>query len=280
VSSSPSTRFSAVILSGDRGPNEALNLAAKVCCKALVPVGGRAMLLRVLDTLSDCSSIDAPIIAGLDDQALQANAELRQRLATDALARTPKAAGPSAAAAAAAETVPASTPILITTADHALLEADVVEHFLHAAAATGLDVVAAVIRYPDFHRAHPQVDKTVMRFSDDHYCGCNLFALLTPAGRRILNTWQQVEAQRKTPWKTVGLIGWTAILRYLTGRLSISQATTQLSQRLGIKVGVVVLPTPDAAIDVDTIGDWQFVEALLAQRQAATTRPPGSPTNR
>lgn len=262
--------FTAIILSGDRGPSEPLNLAAGVCCKALVPVGGRAMLLRVLDTLSACGSIGNQIVAGLSDAALSANRELQQRLEHSSLRRTPRAAGPSAAAATAAQTVPASDPILITTADHALLQPEVVEHFLDAAAATDLDVVAAVIRYPEFQRAHPQVRKTVMRFSDDHYCGCNLFALLTPAGRRILDTWQQVEAQRKTPWKTVGLLGWGAILRFLSGRLSLPQATTRLSQRLGIKVGVVVLPTPDAAIDVDNVADWQFVEALLARKPTLT----------
>jgi len=275
--------FTAIILSGDRGPNEPLNRAAQVCCKALVPVGGRAMLLRVLDTLSQCSSIGDQVVAGLADQALDGNLddirELRQRLAADSLRRTPRAPGPSAAAAIAAQTVAPSRPILITTADHALLRAEVVEHFLAAAAGSGADVIAAVIRYPDFHAAHPQMPKTVMRFSDDHYCGCNLFALLTPAGRQILDTWQQVEAQRKRPWKTVGLLGWGAILRYLTGRLSIGQATAQLSQRLGIKVGVVVLPTPDAAIDVDNVADWQFVEALLAQQAAAPTYPTGSRTN-
>ena len=279
MSAPPPPTFAAVVLSGDRGPNEALNLAAGVCCKALVPVGGRAMLLRVLDTLSACSSIASTIIAGLADAALDSNDELRQRLTTDALQRTPQAPGPSAAAAAAAATVPTVNPILITTADHALLRPEVVEHFLAAASDTGLDVVAAVIRYPDFHRAHPQVHKTVMRFSDQHYCGCNLFALLTPPGRRLLDTWQQVEAQRKTPWKTVGLLGWSAILRYLTGHLSLPQATTQLSQRLGIKVGVVVLPTPDAAIDVDNISDWQFVEALLARQSPAPNKPPGPPIN-
>ena len=266
--------FTAIILSGDRGPNEPLNLAAGVCCKALVPVGGRAMLLRVLDTLSNCPGINSQIIAGLADQALDSNEELRQRLDADTLRRTPRAPGPSAAAATATQTVAASQPILITTADHALLQAKVVEHFLRTAAGTDLDVVAAVIRYPAFHAAHPQMPKTVMRFSDDHYCGCNLFALLTPAGRQILDTWQQVEAQRKRPWKTVGLLGWGAILRYLLGRLSLSQATAQLSRRLGLKVGVVVLPSPDAAIDVDNVADWQFVEALLAQQ--ATTHPTGS----
>ena len=274
VTDSPTTRFTAVILSGDRGPNEPLNVAAGVCCKALVPVGGRAMLLRVLDTLAACDSIGTQVIAGLADEALNGNPELHRRLTTDTLRRTPRAPGPSAAAATAAQTVPAASPILITTADHALLLPEVVGHFLSAAAATDLDVVAAVIRYPDFHAVHPQVHKTVMRFSDDHYCGCNLFALLTPAGRRILDTWQQVEAQRKTPWKTVGLLGWSAILRYLTGHLSLAQATARLSQRLGIKVGVVVLPTPDAAIDVDNVTDWQFVEALLARQSS------GSPTNR
>ena len=262
---SSAATFTAVVLAGDRGPQEPLNQAAGVCCKAMVPIAGQPMLLRVLQALGSSTWVDERVIAGLPDDADSADAALTALLRADRLRRTPRGPGPSASAAAAVQTIDPQQLVLLTTADHALLRPEVVDAFLTEASDSSLDVAAAVIRYPGFHSAYPDMPKTVMRFSDDHYCGCNLFALLTPQGRSILDTWQQVEAQRKTPWKTVGLLGWGAVLRFLIGRLSLAQATRQLSRRLGLNVGVVILPYPDAAIDVDSVADWRFVQRIAGQ---------------
>ena len=96
-----------------------------------------------------------------------------------------------------------------------------------------------------------------------HYCSCNLFAFLTPAARRIADLWRQVENQRKKPWRIIHLLGWMAVLRYATGNLSLQQAQQLISRRLGIKAAAVVLPFAEAAVDVDTVADWRFVEGLV-----------------
>jgi len=269
--------FTAVILAGDRGPQEPLTQAAGVCCKALVPIAGRPMLIRVLTSLAESPSIGERVIAGLPPAASATHPELANQLHGRGLRHTPPSPGPSASAAAALQTIADDRPVLLTTADHALLRPAVIEDFLSRATLTGLDFVAGVIRYPEFHQRYPGMPKTVLRFSDDHYCGTNLFAILTPQGRRVLNTWQHIESQRKTPWKTVSMLGWGSVLRFLIGRLSLSAATTRLSQHLGLNVGVVVLPFPDAAIDVDSEADWRFVEALAADRSPPTPSPTPPP---
>jgi len=262
--------FTAVILAGDRGPQEPLNQAAGVCCKALVPIAGRPMLTRVLTTLAESPSIGERVIAGLPPGATTANPELANLVRHPGLRHTPAGPGPSASATAALQTIADDRPVLLTTADHALLRPAIVEDFLSRAMRTELDFVVGVIRHQEFQQRYPGMPKTVLRFSDDHYCGTNLFAILTPQGRRVLDTWQHIESQRKTPWKTVSMLGWSSVLRFLLGRLTLSAATARLSQRLGLNVGVVVLPYPDAAIDVDSEADWRFVEALAAERPPPT----------
>jgi hypothetical protein len=34
---------------------------------------------------------------------------------------------------------------------------------------------------------------------------------------------------------------------------------------MGIRAGAVILPFPEAAVDVDTIDDWKFVQNLVAK---------------
>ena len=46
--------FTALVLAGSRGPTDPVAAAAGLPHKALVPVAGRPMLLRVIDTLRQC----------------------------------------------------------------------------------------------------------------------------------------------------------------------------------------------------------------------------------
>ena len=57
------------------------------------------------------------------------------------------------------------------------------------------------------------------------------------------------------------------MVRYLLGMLTLNQGIKQLSHKMGIKAGIVLLPFPEAAVDVDTIADWKLVEKLTAGQE-------------
>jgi len=48
--------------------------------------------------------------------------------------------------------------------------------------------------------------------------------------------------------------------------LALVAAMDRVSQRLGFKAGVVVLPFPEAAIDVDSVRDWQAVRRIAGEK--------------
>ena len=95
----------------------------------------------------------------------------------------------------------------------------------------------------------------------------NLFAFLTPRAREAADFWRQVENQRKNPLGMIRVLGWTAIWRYLLGRLSLAEALDRISDRLGFKAAAVVLPFPEAAVDVDSVSDWKLVEKIVTQKR-------------
>jgi CTP:molybdopterin cytidylyltransferase MocA len=53
------------------------------------------------------------------------------------------------------------------------------------------------------------------------------------------------------------------------GWLSLDQALGLLSERLGLRLGYVLLPFPDAAVDVDTPADWEYVRKRFESAGAA-----------
>ena len=90
---------------------------------------------------------------------------------------------------------------------------------------------------------------------------------MTPRSRAMTGFWRQVESQRKQPWRVVGILGWWPVLKYLFRRLSLREALSRISDRLEMKIGVVMLPFPEAAVDVDTENDWRLVEQILAEKE-------------
>ena len=91
-----------------------------------------------------------------------------------------------------------------------------------------------------------------------------LFAFFTPAGRRAVTYWRRVEEERKRPLRlVVGALGWPAIVAYALGRVTLEAGVRRVSRRLGLRAGIVILPFPEAAVDVDSADDLQLVRAIV-----------------
>jgi CTP:molybdopterin cytidylyltransferase MocA len=258
-------RFNAVVLAADRGPNDPVTTAAGVAAKCLTPIGGTPMAVRVVCALEQSERVSTILLCGPTDEALQRSQELRRMVADGRVRWMPPQATPATSAAAALAALPEDQPALLTTGDHALLRPDIVRHFLDRAAGPGRDVAVALVPHELVQRAHPRTRRTVLKFRDGHYCGCNLFAFLSPRGRAMVRLWQQVEAHRKRPIRVVGLVGWSAMVLYALRLLSLAGAVQRLSKLADVKAGVVTMPFAEAAIDVDSVADLELVRAIVAR---------------
>jgi hypothetical protein len=128
------------------------------------------------------------------------------------------------------------------------------------------DVVVGLAAYDLVAAAYPQMRRTVLRFRDGGVCGCNLYAFLTARGRSLVGFWGQVEALRKKPIQLISKLGWVPALGFVFGWLSLRQALAKLSQRLNLSIDVVMLPFPEAALDVDTVSDWELAQEIAGRK--------------
>ena len=267
--------FNAVILAGDRGPDDPLVQAARVPAKALVTVAGRAMILRVLDVLLACEQVANIVIVGPQREALSECEELNQLIDSGRIYWREPQSGPSASAEdglefydvlSQKEQADASAPVLITTADHALLTQEILADFLlEACTLGGADVVAAMVEKEAAEAALPGSRRTGLRFSDGTYCGCNLFAVMTKKGRRAIAFWRKVEHLRKQPIKLLGAIGWVQALKFRFGRLSLAEALQFLGGKTSCRARIAHLNHPLAAADVDSAQDWKLAGNYLRE---------------
>lgn len=254
----------ALVLAGTRPGGDPLAAHAGVSHKALIDVGGMPMLARVLAALAAVPAIERVVVAIDDPRVLTQMPVAATAKPVQVLA---PGAGPSASVAAALQEL--GTPLLVTTADHALLQPEWIERFL-AADVGDADACIAVARREDVLRAAPGSQRTWWRFADGAYSGCNLFLLAAPAAAGAVQLWQRLEARRKQPVAQLRLLGISHVLRYRLGLLSLPQALARLGALSGARVAPVVLPDGRAAIDVDKPADLELVRSLLPER-------PGSP---
>ena len=260
-------KFNAIVLAGERGPGGAVAEAAGVPCKALAEVANQAMLTRVLGALARSGRISEcrvagnpgfrnalePVLAGFQGFATWQDGE----------------ASPARSAARAAAAIPPEHGILLTTADHPLLTTATIDELLCAPANQGHDVTAALVRHADVMAEFPGARCTALRFSDDAYCGTNLFLFRTMESRQLMTAWQRVEQARKSPWRVVGMLGPLAVAAYLAGLLSLPRALRMLSKRMQLELGTTLLSDPRAALDVDTVGDLEFAREILRAEAGA-----------
>ena len=61
-------------------------------------------------------------------------------------------------------------------------------------------------------------------------------------------------------------LGAGLLVRYVFGRLTLDAAIDGAARRMGVQVGAVVLPFPEAAIDVDKPADVELAERILRER--------------
>lgn len=264
--------FTALVLAGERGIPDPLTENTGACCKALVPVGGTPMLLRVLDALAGSIEVGSILMSGPDRSQLQRNSNLAEGIAAGRWDWRQPEATPSTSAYAVLQGLPGAQPVLLTTADHALLRAEVVDHFCAVARRTECDLVVALADHAGVVSAFPDVRRTALRFRGGAYCGCNLYAFLTPESRRVADFWRRMENNRKRPWRMVRALGWAPLLGYLTRRLSLEDVLRLLSDRLGVRICPVILPFPEAAVDVDKPSDLDLAERILLTRTAPSLR--------
>ncbi|MEQ7873771.1 NTP transferase domain-containing protein [Sphingomonas sp. ASV193] len=248
--------WTALLLAGSRPGGDPFAEAQGVRVKALIPIGGAPMIARPLRALADSPMIERVVVLTQDPAELG-----------DALPRSTaveRSSGTIASTLGTRLSAPdARFPVLVTTADHALLTPAIVADF--TARAAGADLAIGVVSRAALDRAMPETRRTWLRFRGEALTGANLFAFATPAGLRAVELWRSVEQDRKKGWRLLWQLGPDVLLGALLRRRTGKQTADAIGRRLGLSIRLVELADPLAAIDVDKPSDLALVRRLVAE---------------
>jgi GTP:adenosylcobinamide-phosphate guanylyltransferase len=235
--------------------------------KALIPVAGVPMLVRVVRVLRAARDIGRILVIVDDHAALDEIPELRTLIGGGAVSLTPCGRSPSASVLGTIERLPDAGPVLVTTADHALLTVEMVDYFCAAARRTDADVLVATVTASLLRERYPESKRTIIRLRGEGFSGANLFAFLTDRAPAVAAFWSRAEGLRKRPWRLAALFGLTNLLLFALRRLDLDDALARASRRIGARVKAVQMPFAECAIDVDKPDDLALASRILARRQ-------------
>ena len=251
--------WTALLLAGARPGIDAFAAAHDTDLKALIAVCGTPMVARPAAAL-----LAAPEITSVRVLA-QHPERIAQVLPSDPRLSVEESGGTIATTLEAVLIDPATRfPLLVTTADHALLDLAMIADFCLRAGGTDL-AIGVVERRPLMKRL-PQTKRTWIRFRDGAYSGANLFAFGSAKALKAVELWRSVEQDRKKGWRVVAALGPMVLLGTLSRVLSLDQALAAVGRRLGLDVRKVEMSNPLAAVDVDKPSDHELVTAILEGR--------------
>jgi hypothetical protein len=251
--------WTAIVLAGSRPGPDAFAQSHGTDLKALIPVGGVAMVARPVAALLGAPDIGTVRVVAQQPERIAAVLPTDKRLNVE----------PSGATIAATiddilNDPQTRFPLLVTTADHALLDAGMIADF--CAAAAGADLAIGLVERRALDARLPQTRRTWIKFRGGSYSGANLFGFGSRDAASAVALWRSVEQDRKKGWRMIAALGPTLLLGSVLRLLTLDQSLARVGRTLGLTIRKVELANPLAAVDVDKPADHELVSAILEGR--------------
>jgi GTP:adenosylcobinamide-phosphate guanylyltransferase len=251
--------WTAIVLAGSRPGPDPFAVSHGTDLKALIPVGGVPMVARPVAALLGAPGIGAVRVLAQLPERIAAVLPKDERLSVETSGAT---------IAATIEAILADPltvyPLLVTTADHALLDGGMIADF--CAQAAGADLAIGMVERRALDARLPQTRRTWIRFRGGSYSGANLFAFGSRDVARAVALWRSVEQDRKKGLRMIAALGPTLLLGSVLRLLTLDQSLARVGRKLGLSIRTVALANPLAAVDVDKPADHELVSAILEGR--------------
>ncbi|WP_395327976.1 NTP transferase domain-containing protein [Novosphingobium sp. BL-8H] len=253
-----------VVLAG-HGPRSAMRGADALAQhfgqshRCLVPLAGRPLIAHILQTAAQHPRVTSLAIC-VERQAFEPVWDvLTQIPGRGTVALVEAQADIAASVRAAAKDW--EGPLLVTTADHALLSAASIDAMIEALDTA--DVAFALTSRAAVEAAHPDAGRSFIPLHDGEYVACDLYGMASARFVDAVNVFRGVRASDREGlriWRAIGLLGFVMVR---LGMETLAGAVVRASRRLGMRVRAVVLADGTQAIDVDDERTYAIVEGLL-----------------
>ncbi|MCL5887785.1 MAG: nucleotidyltransferase family protein [Actinobacteria bacterium] len=248
-------KVDAVVLAG--GAGEVIDPDARF--KGLLPIAGKPMVEWVVDALKEAPSIAevAVVVPTAEDLGLWVNKVDKLVVADQAFFKN---------ILAGLGAFRSDRPALIITGDLPALCSEDIEDFIAAALATNADFVYPLVRKQDMIEQFPGSKRTYIRLVEGEITGGNMMLVNPQLGERNKIIGQKLFDTRKSALRMAGALGFSFVVKLVTGRLRVVDVEKKMTQLLGGPGAAVFSARAAIGADVDKPIDVIVAEKVLYAR--------------
>jgi len=255
------TKSVAAIVLAAGTKSEPVSQASGLAHKAMLEVGGQAVVNRVVEALQPAQLVGEVVVVTAPDSPVQ-----------DVLVEG--TAWVESAGGSYVDTIMAGLKyhkdcqeVLLVTGDLPLLTAEAVDHFVAEALDSGAELCYSMVSAERAASFYGTTSHSAVRLRDGTFTGGNLALVSRQFVERQQQRLERAFANRKNPIGLARLLGGRSIFRYLLGRLTVADIVQRFNQILGCETMVVDSPYPEVSFDVDKPEHIAIAQQHLSERR-------------
>jgi GTP:adenosylcobinamide-phosphate guanylyltransferase len=148
---------------------------------------------------------------------------------------------------------------LVVTCDIPLLTEPAIKHFLDSCQKVVADLYYPVIEKKISERDYPGNKRTYVKFKEGLFTGGNIFLVNPKIVKSGLQQANYLLENRKNPLRLCRFLGFTFVVQFFFGQLSLQAVAERASRLLHIRGAVIQSPYAEVGMDVDKPSDLELV---------------------
>jgi NDP-sugar pyrophosphorylase family protein len=236
-----------VVAGGKPGPEDPLYPYTNGDPKAVIPMGERTMLERVIDALQDAEHIEEIIVVGIGhDHGMTFKRPVHHLEDQGSMMANGKAGLDWLK-----EHDPTPRMVVGVSADIPTLTGDIVDDLIEACRPWQHILYYTVVTPEKMEKRFPNSARTYVQFKETPVAGGDMFLIHTQIADTEPELLEAFSNARKHAWKLARLVGFGTLLKFLLHRLSLAEVE-QIGQKiLSGPVKVIISPHAEIAMDAD-----------------------------
>lgn len=221
--------------------------------KAMLDMGGRPMIERVLSALNQAHQIEEIIVVGLDDPAGQQHLK-NIPIATFIPNQGSLVANGMAGLRWLKQHKPESRVVVGCSSDIPHIEGHMVDGLIDLCRPFDRLFYYPIVNRKKLETVYPQAKRTYTKFKGGiEAAGADIFVLQTAFLETDHQLWEKLTNARKSPLQVARLIGFLTLLKLAFGQLSLTEAAATAGRILNSDrpIGIVFPEHPELAMDGD-----------------------------
>ncbi len=236
-----------IIAGGLPKPDDPLFAYTQGKTKALLDMGGRTMLERVVDALQAAKRVDDIVVVGLGSDL----GMTFQRPVFHVPDQGSLIGNVIGGVRFLKERKPDLGMVMISSSDIPTITADIVDQYVASCEPFDKAIYYNFVDKPVMEARFPGSNRTFVKLKGANVAGGDLLLAHSDLANSHVDLWQALTEARKHAWKLAGLVGIRFLLKFLFRQVSLTDIEEKVLQTIGQPAQAMLSPFAELAMDAD-----------------------------